>query len=96
MKYRALPALAVLMVACAGDCSELAIYLGVGEVLGPGKIVQVDEEGRVLSSVDLPNTPYGVALDTDRVLAALPRAGEVVGVSRTVSFRQACNFWRGS
>lgn len=73
----------LLLFTSVGTCDELAIYLGVGEVVGPGKIVQVDQDGRVLAAVDLPNTPYGLAMAEDRLVAAIPRGKRVVSVSRT-------------
>ena len=60
---------------------ELAIYLGLGEVGGFGKIVQVDGAGRVLGSVNLAGTPYGLAFHENRLVAALPSANKVVAVS---------------
>ena len=60
----------------------LAIYLGCGPVGGPGKIFQVDGRGKVLAQVDLPDTPYGLAMSKDGLVAALPGAGKVVSIDK--------------
>ncbi len=67
---------------------DLAIYLGCGEVLGPGTVVQVDRTGKVLGTIELPSTPSGLALNKDGLVAALPghpshprqRLGKVVRI----------------
>ena len=64
---------------------ELAIYLGLGEVGGFGKIVQVNGTGRVLASVNLAGTPYGLAFHENRLVAALPGANKVVTVNEAAA-----------
>src|SRR5436190_20415730 len=62
-----------------------AIYLGCGEVGGPGTVVQLDLTGKVLGTIDLADTPYGLAADRAGLVAALPgrNAGKVVRIGRT-------------
>jgi DNA-binding beta-propeller fold protein YncE len=50
----------------------LAVYLGCGEVDGPGTVIQLDRTGMVLGTVRLPGTPYGLALHKDGFVAAMP------------------------
>ena len=45
---------------------------------GSGKVSQADGRGRTLATVDVPATPYGIAVCKDGLVAALPRAGTVV------------------
>lgn len=61
---------------------DLAIYMGCGEVAGPGTVVQLDGTGKVLGTVHLPDTPYGLAVLKDGLVAALPgvRSGRVVKI----------------
>jgi len=61
-----------------------AIYLGCGEVQGAGTVVQLDMTGKVLGTVALTNTPYGLAADRAGLIAALPArgAGKVVRIGR--------------
>jgi DNA-binding beta-propeller fold protein YncE len=63
--------------------AEYAIYLGVGPVVGLGKVVQVNSEGRVLATVALTATPYGVASHQEQLYAALPRANNVVRIDKS-------------
>ena len=51
---------------------DLAIYLGCGEVDGPGEVVQVDSAGKVLGRVKLTNSPSGLAVGKDGLVACMP------------------------
>jgi hypothetical protein len=51
---------------------ELAVYLGCGKPRGPGAVYQLDSAGKVLGSVALSGTPYGLAAEKERLVAALP------------------------
>jgi hypothetical protein len=52
------------------------LYVATGEQTGPGKVYQVDENGRVLGIVNLPYTATGMALHRDHGLVlSLPRDG---------------------
>ena len=55
-----------------GKNNELAIYLGCGEAAGPGTIVQLDASGKVLATLALPSTPYGMAAAKDGLVVAFP------------------------
>jgi thiol-disulfide isomerase/thioredoxin len=56
----------------------LSIYLaGNGRQRG---VNQADGHGKVLSSVDLPDFPYGIATCKDGLVAALPRAGKAIQI----------------
>src|SRR6476660_4310068 len=59
-----------------------AIFLGCGESGGPGTVVQFDLAGRVIGTIHLTDTPYGLAADHAGLVAALPaqRAGRVVRI----------------
>jgi S1-C subfamily serine protease len=61
---------------------DLAIYLGCGAVNGPGTVVQVDRTGKVLGTIRLPGTPYGLAVSRDGLVAAVPggRPAKVVRI----------------
>ena len=59
---------------------SFSVYLGVGNVNGPGKLVQLDGAGNQQGVVVLPSTPYGLAYDSDQLWAALPGANRVVSV----------------
>jgi DNA-binding beta-propeller fold protein YncE len=59
---------------------ELVIYLGCGQVLGAGKVVQLDTAGKVLGTVKLDQTPYGLAAPKEGLLAALPSGQKVVKI----------------
>ena len=50
---------------------ELAIFLGCGEVVGQGTVVQLDRTGKVLGTVELPGPPYGLAVHKDALVAAV-------------------------
>ena len=63
-----------------GNNNELAVFLGCGGVRGPGTVVQVDASGKVLGTVNLANTPYGLAALKDGLVAALPTSGKVVKI----------------
>src|SRR3954462_7586370 len=69
----------------AGGGPDPAIYLGCGEVGGPGTVVQLDLTGKVLGTVELADTPYGLAADRAGLVAALPgrNSGKVVRIGRT-------------
>ena len=52
------------------------LYVSTGEESGPGKVYQVDENGRVLGIVNLPYTATGMALHREHGLVlSLPRDG---------------------
>jgi hypothetical protein len=52
------------------------LYIATGDEQGPGKVYQVDENGRVLGWVDTPHTPTGLALHrTHGLVLAVPRDG---------------------
>jgi hypothetical protein len=55
---------------------------------GPGLIVALDERGQEIGRVDLPSTPYGIAVAGDDIIAAMPSAGAKglvkVGSSRRI------------
>jgi hypothetical protein len=52
------------------------LYVSTGEESGPGKVYQVDENGRVLGIVNLPYTATGMALHRDHgLILSLPRDG---------------------
>jgi hypothetical protein len=52
------------------------LYISTGEDNGPGKVYQVDENGRVLGIVNLPFTARGMALHRQHgLMCALPRDG---------------------
>ncbi|MEJ2704690.1 MAG: redoxin domain-containing protein [Sedimentisphaerales bacterium] len=57
-----------------------SIYLGVGNVNGPGKVIQLDGAGKWRGMVELPSTPYGLAYDSEQLWAALPGANRVVSI----------------
>ena len=61
---------------------DLAIYLGVGNVQGSGKIVQIDGQGEVLGSVKIESTPYDLYATRDFVFAVLPGSGGIIRVFR--------------
>ena len=42
---------------------------------GPGKVYQLDDRGRILGSVDLPATPYGIDVQRDGLVLAMPGRG---------------------
>lgn len=52
------------------------LYIATGDESGPGKVYQVDENGRVLGVVNLPTTPTGIALHRNNgLVVAMPRDG---------------------
>ncbi len=52
------------------------LYLSTGDELGPGKVYQLDENGRVLGIKNVPYTPTGMALHrTHGLVLAMPRDG---------------------
>jgi len=54
----------------------LVLYVATGDETGPGKVYQVDENGRVLGWVNTPFTPTGMALHrTHGLVLAMPRDG---------------------
>jgi hypothetical protein len=54
----------------------LVLYVSCGEDAGPGRVYQVDENGRVLGIVNLPYTATGLALHGDHgLVACMPRDG---------------------
>jgi hypothetical protein len=61
------------------EFKDLTIYLGCGEVNGPGTVVQLDRTGNVLGTVQLPGTPYGLTVHKDGLVAAVPsgRPGKI-------------------
>ena len=64
---------------------SLAIYLGVGNVRGPGKIAQIGATGEVLGEITIESTPYGLAATKDFLFAVLPDAGKILRVVRNGS-----------
>lgn len=55
---------------------EFVLYVSTGDETGPGKLYQVNDDGRVLGWVNLPFTPAGMALHrTHGLVVALPRDG---------------------
>lgn len=62
--------------------SQPVLFLGVGDVVSAGQIVQVDLTGKILGKVDLPGTPYSLASTGDFVFAAVPRAGRIYRIFR--------------
>jgi len=55
---------------------NMALYLSCGETTGLGKVYQVDEDGRVLGIVSLPQAATGIALQGQNALVlAVPRDG---------------------
>ena len=62
---------------------ELSIYLGCGAVEGPGTVVQLDAAGRDRGTVQLSDTPYGLAVRKQDLAAALPsykKPGRIVSI----------------
>jgi hypothetical protein len=61
-----------------------AVYLGCGESGGPGTVVQLDLTGKVLGTVELAGTPYGLAADRRGLVAAIPggAAPQVVRIGK--------------
>ena len=60
----------------SGDRPHYAIYVTCGEDTGPGKVYQLDEQGRVQGVVHLASTATGIALHRQNALVlAVPRAG---------------------
>ena len=52
------------------------LYVSTGDEAGPGKVYQVDENGRVLGWVNLPYTATGMALHRSHgLILAVPREG---------------------
>jgi len=52
------------------------LYVSTGDETGPGKVYQVNDDGRVLGWVNLPFTPTGMALHRNNgLVTALPRDG---------------------
>ena len=52
------------------------LYIACGDETGPGKVYQVDENGRVLGVVNLPFAPTGMALHREHgLVVAIPRDG---------------------
>jgi len=52
------------------------LYVAAGEEGEPGKVYQLDENGRVLGWVNLPFTPSGIALHREKgLVVSLPRDG---------------------
>jgi hypothetical protein len=49
-----------------------AVFLGCGEVGGPGTVVQLDMSGNVLGTIELSGTPYGLTADRNGLVAAIP------------------------
>jgi hypothetical protein len=62
---------------------EWVIFLGCGEVRGEGTVVQIDQNGTVLGTVKLENTPYGLTAVPGGVAAASPSGGKVVRIDKT-------------
>jgi hypothetical protein len=66
--------------------SQSVIFLGCGEVDGPGVVMQLDQHGEVLGVASLAGTPYGLALYRGGLLAAVPGgttgAGSIVRIGR--------------
>jgi hypothetical protein len=64
--------------------SQSVIFLGCGEVDGPGVVMQLDQHGEVLGVASLAGTPYGLALYRGGLLAAVPGgttgAGSIVRI----------------
>jgi hypothetical protein len=60
---------------------RLAIYFAVGNVLGPGRVVQVDGHRRILASVDLPHRPCALAFHRDALVAAVPGASNIARIT---------------
>lgn len=55
---------------------QMVLYLSCGDDSGPGKVYQVDENGRVLGVVNLPFTATGLALHRAHgLVCAIPRDG---------------------
>ena len=55
---------------------KFVLYISTGDETGPGKVYQVDENGRVLGVVNLPFTATGMALHrTHGLILAVPRDG---------------------
>ncbi len=59
---------------------SFSIYLGVGNVNGRGKVIQLDGAGKRRGMVELPSTPYGLAYDSVQLWAAIPSAKRVVSI----------------
>jgi len=58
------------------DFSHLVLYLTCGGEAGPGKVYQVNGEGRVLGIARLPSTATGIALHRNKnLILALPSDG---------------------
>jgi len=58
------------------DFSHLVLYMACGGESGPGKVYQIDGEGRVLGIANLPSTATGIALHRDKnLILALPSDG---------------------
>jgi hypothetical protein len=64
---------------------DWVIYLGCGEVGGPGTVVQLDQTGTVLGTVKLDGTPYGLVSVRGGLVAAVPgrRSGKVIRIDQT-------------
>ena len=60
----------------------LRLYLGCGPVGGPGTLVQVEPSGKTVATIQLPQTPYSLAVSKTGVIAALPGANRVVAIDR--------------
>ncbi|HUT12907.1 MAG TPA: hypothetical protein VMY42_20595 [Thermoguttaceae bacterium] len=67
------------------DFSHLVLYVACGGESGPGKVYQVDGEGRVLGIASLPSTATGIALHRDKnLILALPSdGGQIVQLDDT-------------
>jgi DNA-binding beta-propeller fold protein YncE len=63
---------------------DWVVYLGCGEVGGPGTVVQLDHTGTVLGTVKLDGTPYGLTAVRGGLVAAVPgrRTGKVVRIDQ--------------
>ena len=57
---------------------DWAIYVGCGNVNGPGKVYQFDPNGRLLGTASLTNTPYDLKMHKDGLVAVLPGGKSVV------------------
>jgi hypothetical protein len=59
-----------------GGSERFSLFLSCGEDSGPGKVYQVDEQGRALGVVYLPSTATGITLHRrNGLMLALPRDG---------------------
>jgi len=63
---------------------QLVVCLGCGDVIGAGTVVQLDPSGKVLGTLQLPGTPYGLTAHDLDLIAAIPsgRPGKVLVIDR--------------